>query len=326
MNEIKKTSTISFKIEILNSEKRAPLYESEDWFTEVCMDTNGVVYLDNEARGGGYPDDKRRQRLLTWDVNSRVDAGALQSFLLSPDTISLFERVRGGHRVEWDGNTDAGVLDDDAYEAFNLLANGLRGLDYALVSIWDACDFLQGVYAADMLKSMASIGGTLHGLAEHYACECEQNSGTVEVDDLLRVISEKLLDAYAENRANLPSAVRNEIASIGCDVDYACELRAETIVDGSEAVLAAYFHGLNSSDYFDGQVNELWLSPEEGTLWTCGQCDDSNEKKKVALLLHTALGYKSPARHYQRAKIPEAQALAVWLKEVQSRIESALKS
>ncbi|WP_431273639.1 hypothetical protein ACQ858_15875 [Variovorax ureilyticus] len=103
----------------------APLFEQ--WQGQMgnaylLLDEDGVCTLETRAPWENLsPAAEWHGRTQMWALPANASGVALHTLLTDEDTIELLQRVYDGHSIDWDGNNYAGMLDDDATEAYDEL-------------------------------------------------------------------------------------------------------------------------------------------------------------------------------------------------------------
>lgn len=180
---------------------RAPLldftHHGESYNAYLLLDENGKVYTDTRAPwDNGCPIDEWHGCTRTWKIPAAADGDALRDALSDMHILELLQRVRNGHRIEWDGNNYVGVLDDDAEEASEELENYLG--DLTCWDIWGASDFLS---QTDIDNNLWPAGQTLEQVVADIEADARGN-GVLLVEDanaIAQVLCEKLLEQLEDN-------------------------------------------------------------------------------------------------------------------------------
>ena len=103
---------------------------------------DGQMWADYNAEiGSGIPASVYHGRTRWWGIPCLTAAAANQ---LMADLKPLAERVLAGSEVEWDGNNNVGILNDDASAAeqeIYALLEGISEVDYDRIYEYDAADW-----------------------------------------------------------------------------------------------------------------------------------------------------------------------------------------
>ena len=126
----------------------------------VSLDEEGTVRAGiNYEIGGAVPMDVWHGRTLRWSVSPYANGDSLADLLESDKVRALFERVRNGHSVEWNGSNMVGRLDEDAKEASEELEQifAEESSEYELAQVCGAYEFIADWFSLKELVDAGSV-------------------------------------------------------------------------------------------------------------------------------------------------------------------------
>lgn len=121
----------------------------------LVLDEDGTVFLGSRTYygGDGTPEDEWNRRTITYKLGGPgvIDVDLLREELAEGGRLAtLIGRVKAGHQVVWDGNSNVGRLDQDAQDASDELERLLGDYDGASVyvrddmAVWDTAEWIEG--------------------------------------------------------------------------------------------------------------------------------------------------------------------------------------
>lgn len=190
---------------------------------ELTAGYNGGVGYGSER---GVPESVWHGRTLRWDIPC-LTADAANDLLeqLTP----LASRVLTGAKIQWDGNSNVGVLDDDAAAAEVEIGSVCEaiGEDYPQVREWDAADWFAEGDVPDVAADASDEA--LDELAERLRDEAANGHSTSMNSDDVTVlfgVEDFLLELRDASRERAESG----LVDVAEDIDRAEEKRDELIV------------------------------------------------------------------------------------------------
>lgn len=122
---------ITFMLDNLQDGSSRPLFECYGGQempenAEVKMSFEGIVTA--EVTGSTMTEDEFNQLTLCWSVEPQLDGSVLYEYMTARETVKLLEVIYEGQTSAWDGSNYRGVLDAEAQEAYDTIADELEEL------------------------------------------------------------------------------------------------------------------------------------------------------------------------------------------------------
>ena len=196
----------------------APLYrvsyrQTQPQPSYVEMDEDGKVKVGtNPDSGGAIPMDVYHGRRMRWPITQEVSGERLVQLFRDPEVIALLERVHAGHSIQWDGNNNVGVLNEDAQDASDQLEERFDSVE-SDIAVWDVDDWLWE--AGNRLCDNWKEGATLDQ-AVAYLEEDAKRDGVVPIGDLRKSLLDRAEEIFRDRLpGNLPNTYVAELVATG---------------------------------------------------------------------------------------------------------------
>lgn len=214
--------SIKYSVENLTADS-APLYclfpgQISPQPAYVELSEAGTITAEYSGEvGNGVPATVWHRRALRWCVDPSADGRSLAVLLESADMLALFERVHGGHSVEWDGNNYVGRLTADAEAAREQIESLLEmQRPYDIVEIWSADDWIAGSFSLAELADAGSVVACAHAI-EVNGCDSNQTI----TGDMARAVADRAAELVRRhiNRSAVDDDNVRRSAALLCEYD-----------------------------------------------------------------------------------------------------------
>lgn len=186
----------------------APLFacscNGEPYDAYLLLHKDGTVDFElRYPRYGGTPIAERHGLTRSWTVPSAVRGFELHNGCI----LELLKRVHAGRSVEWDGNNNVGVLNDDAQKASDELKNLLGNM-----AVWEVCAAESWVSPIYVIANLWIAGKSLKEVVADiiYDAFAQDILIAEDSDAIAKILCEELLYQFKDNNTFKLTAEQSE--------------------------------------------------------------------------------------------------------------------